>query len=49
MLDVTNLDLSDYITDGLRWNLFFETYDSDLLEFSIVFSLTSYNTVPANQ
>ena len=31
----SNYDLSDYVTDGLRWNLFFETYDSDLLDIDL--------------
>lgn len=30
-----NYDLSDRIADGLRWNMFFETYDSDLLAVDI--------------
>ena len=30
-----NYDLSDRLADGLRWNLFFESYDSDLLAIDI--------------
>ena len=30
-----NYDLSDYVADGLRWNMFLETYDSDLLEIDL--------------
>lgn len=30
-----NFDLSDYLVDGLRWNMFFETYDSDLLNIDL--------------
>ena len=30
-----NYDLSDYLKDGLRWNMFFETYDSDLLDIDL--------------
>ena len=30
-----NYDLSDYLMDGLRWNMFFETYDSDLLDIDL--------------
>ena len=35
-----NVNLSDSITDGLRWNLFFETYDSDLLSLDLEPGLT---------
>ena len=31
----TNYDLSDRLADGLRWNMFFESYDSDLLTVDI--------------
>jgi len=31
----SNLNLSDYVKDGLRWNLFFEVYDSDLLTLDL--------------
>ena len=30
-----NYDLSDHVTDGLRLNMFFETYDSDLLDIDL--------------
>ncbi len=30
-----NYDLSNYLKDGLRWNMFFETYDSDLLDIDL--------------
>lgn len=30
-----NYDLSNYLMDGLRWNMFFETYDSDLLDIDL--------------
>lgn len=30
-----NYDLSEQVADGLRWNLFFETYDSDLLAIDL--------------
>ena len=30
-----NYDLSDYLADGLRWNMFFEIYDSDLLSIDL--------------
>jgi hypothetical protein len=30
-----NYDLSDYLMEGLRWNMFFETYDSDLLDIDL--------------
>ena len=30
-----NYDLSDYVKDGLRWNTFFEAYDSDLLDIDL--------------
>ena len=30
-----NYDLSDYVKDGLRWNTFFEVYDSDLLDIDL--------------
>ena len=30
-----NYDLSDYVADGLRLNMFFETYDSDLLHIDL--------------
>ncbi len=30
-----NYDLSDYVTDRLRLNMFFETYDSDLLDIDL--------------
>lgn len=32
----SNYDLSDYWLEGLRWNLFFETYDSDLLTIDLI-------------
>jgi hypothetical protein len=28
-------DLSDYLKDGLRWNMFFETYDSNMLDIDL--------------
>ena len=30
-----NYDLSERLKDGLRWNMFFETYDSDLLDVDL--------------
>tara|TARA_Y100000588_G_C14058488_1_gene840348 strand:- start:171 stop:548 length:378 start_codon:yes stop_codon:yes gene_type:complete len=31
----SNYDLSDYVKNGLHWNLFFETYDSELLDIDL--------------
>ncbi len=31
----SNYDLSDRLLDGLRWNMFFEYYDSDLLDIDL--------------
>ncbi len=31
----SNYDLSDLLLDGLRWNLLFESYDSDLLDIDL--------------
>lgn len=30
-----NYDLGDRVAEGLRWNMFFETYDSDLLDVDL--------------